>query len=117
MWKCPQCGDISSIGLSIGNPTCSKDGCKLVPMEMQNNVMPPVSVGGRVTVGGDLSNYGKIKVFPNGELNVNKNLINTGDIIISDPEKIKELLIGAVKTSGSLAELGTNIIKTFFKTS
>lgn len=118
MWKCPICGEITSIGMAIGTPTCSKDGSTLIPSNdssMPQVTMPPVSIGGKVSVGGNLHNSGKLKVFPNGEININKDLFNTGDISVNDPERFKELLVQVVKTSGSLAELGSNIIKTFIK--
>lgn len=75
-----------------------------------------VHMGARIAVGGNLFNLdsGKINVHENGELNVMKDLVNEGDIKINDPEKIKELIIEIVKTSGSLAELGSNFLKTFF---
>lgn len=118
MWKCPKCGEITVIGMAIGTPTCSKDGVELVPIDtLPENVgivFPPVSVGGRVNIGGNVTNSGKIKVLLNGELNVNKDLINTGDLIINDPEKIKELLVKLVSTTGNVAELGTEVLKRFF---
>ena len=91
MWKCPKCGEVSQIMLAIGDPTCNKDGTQLVPMnvESESTASPmPISVGGKVTVGGSVDNVGKIKVFPNGELNVQKDLINRGDLVINDTEKI-----------------------------
>ncbi|MEM4270522.1 MAG: hypothetical protein QXO70_00310 [Candidatus Pacearchaeota archaeon] len=76
-----------------------------------------ISVGAKVSVGGDLHNLssGKIKVFPSGELVVNSNLINEGDIIINDPEKFKEILLESIKTAKNVTELGSLILKAFFK--
>lgn len=118
MWKCPICGEITAVGMAIGTLTCNKDGVELVSidasLENVGIVFPPVSVGGKVNIGGSVSNSGKIKVFSNGELNVNKDIINTGDLIINDPEKIKELLVKLVCTTGNVAKLGTEVLKSFF---
>jgi hypothetical protein len=116
LWKCPKCGDLFYATLGIGVPSCTNDGTLMQEYSEGESVTQsvPVSVGGKVTVGGSVNNSGKIKVFENGELTINKDLINTGDIVINDPEKIKSLLIETLKTSGNLAELGSNILKTFF---
>lgn len=73
-----------------------------------------MSVGGQVQIRGKLHNSGSIKVYENGSLTVNKDVINTGDLIVNDPETIKELLLELVKTTGSVSELGTQVLKTFF---
>lgn len=70
-----------------------------------------LSIGGKVTVGKSLTNSGKIKIFEGGNLEVNKDLINSGDILINDPEKIKEIIIESLKTTSSVAEFGTKLLK------
>lgn len=119
MWKCPACGDTYAIGIAIGGPTCSRDGSAMQKVLYRNNQVPVeipnVHIGGEVNVGGNAYNDGTIKIFDDGKMNVNKDLINTGVISINDPEKIKEMLVQMVKTSGTVAELGINILQTFFK--
>lgn len=118
MWKCTVCGEISAFGMTIGNPRCNKDNIELVkidtlPAEL-GVAFPPVSMAGQVTVGGNVDNSGIIKVFPDGKFSIDGNLTNTGSLTINDPEKIKELLIELVRTTGTVAELGTEVLKRFF---
>lgn len=56
------------------------------------NVGPAVQVtvgSAQVAIGGNLTNLGKIKVSERGSLSVQKDVLNSGDILINDPEKIK----------------------------
>ncbi|HAU98640.1 MAG: hypothetical protein UX04_C0002G0230 [Microgenomates group bacterium GW2011_GWF2_45_18] len=117
MWQCSICGETANAILAIGNIKCIKCGIDMNQRDSTSvpNQSNPVSIGGQVNVSGSVNNSGNIKVFSNGQLNVNKDLINTGDLLISDPEKIKTLLVEIVKTSGSLAELGSKVIDKFFK--
>jgi hypothetical protein len=64
-----------------------------------------------VSVGGSLTNSGKIKVFEGGRLDIQKDLLNSGDILINDPERIKEIIIEALKASSSVASFGTELLK------
>lgn len=118
MLQCPKCNETTQFGIAVGPMICHN--CK-IPLQTSNNqsaaaIGGDVSVGAKVFVGGNLTNLptGKIKVFPSGELHVEKELINAGDLLINDPEKIKTLLIESVKTAKSLADLGKTILETFF---
>lgn len=46
-----------------------------------------------------------------GQLDVKKDLINSGDISINDPEKIKQIIIESLKTTSNVAEFGTQLLK------
>ena len=119
-WKCPKldCDYSIAIGMSIGTPTCPKhnivlvESGKLGEISVQNS--NKLHIAASVNIGGNLTNSGKIKIYDNGTLNIKKDLLNSGDLIVNDPEKIKELLIQTVRTTGSVAELGTAILKNFF---
>ena len=84
---------------------------KVTPGGVENTDSTEVRVGGKVTVGGDFTNSGKVKVFEGGSIDVNKNLINTGDISVNDPEKIKQIIIESLKTTSNVAEFGTQLLK------
>jgi predicted acyltransferase (DUF342 family) len=72
----------------------------------------PVEItGGQVSVSGNLTNSGKIKVFKGGRLEINNDFLNSGDISINDPEKVKEIIIEVLKTSKSVADFGTELLK------
>ena len=74
----------------------------------------PVSIGAQVRVGGNVNNSGSIKVFPDGRFTIDGSLINMGSLTINDPEKIKQLLVELVKTSGNFATLGMEVLRRFF---
>jgi len=80
---------------------------------VENTASTEVTIGGKVKVGTDFKNAGLVKIFPGGELEVNKDLINEGSLIINDPERLKQFIIEAVKAAGSVAELGTKILTLF----
>lgn len=66
---------------------------------------------GKVSVGGNFTNSGKVRVFDGGQFEVHKDLINSGDISINDPEQLKQTIIEALKTTGTLAEFGSELLK------
>ncbi len=120
-WKCPakDCNYSMMIGMSIGTPTCPEHDVGLISLGSTSRGINITNNGdlhtaAKVIIGGSVSNTGKIKVYENGELNISKDLINSGDLIINDPEKIKEMLVETIKTVKSVSELGTEILKKFF---
>ncbi len=65
----------------------------------------------QVKLGGDLINKGNIEVKGRGALEVAKNTFNDGKITIDDPVTYKEIVIEALKTTGNVADFGTQILK------
>ncbi len=106
-------GRVGGAGIRIVPPAGpnSRSGIKLYPDSA--TVYGEIHTRGEISVGGSLVNTvtGKIKVFDNGTLQVQKDLINSGDISISDPEKIKQIIIEALKATGSTAEFGLELLK------
>jgi len=103
----------------MGAQACSNCGHEMAISEghsnsflMQNS--GEIAMGAKISVGGRVKNIGKIHVGKNGELDIKKDLLNAGDIKIQDSEKLKELFIECVKTSGNVADLGNTILKKFF---
>lgn len=62
---------------------------------------------GQVRVGGTFSNEGKVRILEGGILDVNQDFLNKGGLTINDSNIIAE----ALKTAGSVANLGTEILK------
>jgi hypothetical protein len=81
------------------------------PNGVENTDSTEVSVGGLVSVGGSFTNSGKVKVFEGGQLNVSKDILNSGDISINDPERLKQIIIETLKTTGTLANFGAELLK------
>lgn len=54
------------------------------------------------------------EVYTDGRFTFDGNLINTGSPKINDSQKIKELLVELVRTTGNAAELGKGVLKRFF---
>jgi hypothetical protein len=81
------------------------------PGSVENTDSTKATIGGRVSVGGNFTNSGKVQVFEGGLLNVQKDILNSGDISINDPERIKQIIIETVKTTGNLAEFGSELLK------
>ena len=84
------------------------------PGEVINTKSTKMEVGGQVSVGGKMFNEGKIKVFESGKLEVDSDMINTGDLSINDPEKIKQIILEALKTTKSVSDFGRIIIEKLF---
>jgi len=79
---------------------------------VENTDSTNLSVGSaKVSVRGNFINSGKVKVFEGGCLDVQKDVLNSGDISINDPEKIKQIIIETLKTAGNLAEFGGELLK------
>ena len=121
IWMCPTAGCTYTMGtgVAIGNPRCQEHNIELVQQghQIPNTTMESsedIHLAAKVHIGGNVRNTGKIKVYEGGELGINKDLLNEGDLTINDPEKIKEILIESLKTAKSLAELGNLILKKFF---
>ena len=64
----------------------------------------------KVSIGGDMANYGDLKVHQGGELEVARNMLNTGKLEIDDPVQIKEIVLEAIKTTRTYGELGKIIL-------
>lgn len=80
--------------------------------EVENTESTEISVGAAlVHVGGSFRNTGKVRVLPGGMLDVDRDFLNEGHLSINDPEKIKEIIIQALKTTKSVADFGTEILK------
>jgi len=65
----------------------------------------------KVSVGGDVVNYGDLKVHKGGELEVARHMLNTGNLSISDPLQVKEIVLEAIKTAKTYGELGQIILR------
>lgn len=78
---------------------------------VNNTHSTEVTIGGKISVGGNFTNTGKVNVFEGGHLLVSKELLNTGSISINDPEKIKQIIVETIKTTGSVAEFGSEFLK------
>ncbi|OGD31705.1 hypothetical protein A3C91_03135 [Candidatus Azambacteria bacterium RIFCSPHIGHO2_02_FULL_52_12] len=82
--------------------------------EVENTESTEVSIGGaKVNVGGSFKNTGKVRVLPGGVLDVDRDFLNEGHLSINDPEKIKQIIIETLKTTKSVADFGTEILKKF----
>jgi len=84
---------------------------KIKPDGVENTESTKVGIGGSVKVGGTFTNSGKVKILEGGRLDVKKDLINSGDITINDPEKIKQIIIESLKTTSNLVEFGKQLLK------
>jgi len=84
------------------------------PYSVENTEFTDIAIGsGKVNIGGSFTNSGKVKVFLGGELNVNKEFLNSGNLSINDPEKIKQIIVESLRTSKTVAEFGLEILKKF----
>jgi hypothetical protein len=79
--------------------------------EVQHTDTTEAAVGGRVNIHGSFKNTGKVKVFRDGRLEVDKDFLNDGELFINDPEKIKQIIIEALKTTSTLSDLGIKILE------
>ncbi len=52
-------------------------------------------------------------MLPGGILEVDKDFLNEGYLSINDPEKMKNIIIQALKTTGSVADFETEVLKKF----
>lgn len=86
---------------------------RISPNEVKGNGKTEITKG-QISVGGNLNNSGKIKVFDGGKLEIKNDLINSGDILINDPEKIKEIIIEALKAAKSVSDFGKSLIEKLF---
>ena len=76
--------------------------------EVENTKTTKVAIGsGQVHVGGSFKNTGKVKILPGGLLDVDKDFLNEGHLSINDPG----IIIEALKTTKSVAEFGTEVLK------
>ena len=69
----------------------------------------------KVTVGGTMINRSTVRVHKNGILEVKKDLINEGNLLINDPEKIKQIVLEAFRTTKNLSDIGKIILMKLFK--
>lgn len=82
--------------------------------EVENTESTDVSISSaRVSVGGSFKNTGKVRVLKGGVLDVDKDFLNEGHLSINDPEKMKEIIIQALKTTRSVTDFGSEILKKF----
>jgi hypothetical protein len=81
--------------------------------EVKNTDSTEVQVGncGQVHVGGSFSNEGKIRILEGGILDVNQDFLNKGDLTINDSNNIANAVLEALRTTRSVADLGTEILK------
>ena len=125
-YKCPQCGYTLAIGMEIsmgGAPQhkCENCGAVMIDMHKMDSMLTRVSISdntymgvgsmANVKIGGDLENRGSIEVKGRGELEVARNMVNEGKLTVDDPITYKEIVLEGIKTTGSVAELGTYILK------
>ncbi len=80
------------------------------PNGVENTDSTEISIGGKVSVGGNFNNSGKVKVFEGGRLDIQKDVLNSGDISINDPEHIKQIIIETLKTTGNLVDFGKELL-------
>jgi|SRR3989338_4173105 len=81
---------------------------------VENTESTKITVGrAQVHVGGSFKNTGKVRVLGGGVLDVDKDFLNDGHLSINDSGKMKEIIIQALKTTKSVAEFGTEILKKF----
>jgi len=81
--------------------------------KVKNTDSTEILVGnsGQVRVGGSFSNEGKVRILEGGILDVNQDFLNKGELTINDSNIIAEAFLEALKTAGSVANLGTEILK------
>lgn len=79
--------------------------------EVINTESTDVKIGGNIRVGGSFTNLGKVKVFEGGNLQVDKEFLNHGDLLINDPERLKQIILESLKTTKTISEFGLEILK------
>ena len=81
--------------------------------EVKNTESTEVRVGngGQVRVSGSFSNEGKVRILEGGILDVNQDFLNKGDLTINDSNNIANAVLEALRTTRSVADLGTEILK------
>jgi len=64
----------------------------------------------KVEIGGTLVNKGKMKVY-SADVAVGGDMIQEGEFIVNDPEKIKEILLEIARTTHDVTEIGKLVVE------
>jgi hypothetical protein len=67
----------------------------------------------KVDIGGNFKNKGNVKL-QDTDFIVKKDVINEGDFLVNDPEKIKEALLEITRTAKDVTEIGKMVCEKIF---